>query len=178
MMPADKLLSVAKVLKSNGADGQLVLGIYEMEAGNFLSLTLQNKVPVYIEFDGLPVPFFVEDGTQRGSGKVLVHLTGIRNEKDVEEVLGARIWMEKSLPEDENGDPMEDAALLTGWTLCDKGRPVGRIAGFEDIPGNPCLSVLNGENECLVPFREEFLLGLDERQQRLDMDLPDGLLDL
>lgn len=178
MMPADKLLSVAKVLKSNGADGQLVLGIYEMEAGNFLSLTLQNKVPVYIEFDGLPVPFFVEDGTQRGSGKVLVHLTGIHNEKDVEEVLGARVWMEKSLPEDEDGDPMEDAALLTGWTLCDKGRPVGCVTAFEDIPGNPCLSVRKGENACLIPFREEFLLGLDAQRKRLDMDLPDGLLDL
>ena len=178
MMPADKLLSVAKVLKSNGADGQLVLGIYEMEAESFLSLTLQNKVPVYIGFDGLPVPFFVEDGLPRGTGKVLVRLTGIHGEKDVEEVLGARVWMEKSSMEDEEGGQMEDAALLIGWMLCDKGEPVGRITAFEDIPGNPCLGVRKGENECLIPFREEFLLGLDEKRQRLDMALPDGLLEL
>ena len=46
------MLQIAKILKSNGTDGGLLIGVRDIEVGQ---IDLQG--PVFIEFDGLPVPF-------------------------------------------------------------------------------------------------------------------------
>ena len=171
---SDQLRPVARVLKSNGADGQLVLGVQGLDADVFISLVTRKNVPVFIFFDGRPVPFFLVNVSQRGESKVLAYLTGIRTQADIAEVEGEKLWMEReNLGEEE--DPMEDLSLLVGWTLLDKGRVAGRIVAFEDIPGNPCLELESG---ALVPLREEMVRSLDEEKKMLEMDLPEGLLDL
>ncbi|MBP5398534.1 MAG: hypothetical protein J6Y32_07945 [Bacteroidales bacterium] len=171
---SDQLRPVARVLKSNGADGQLVLGLQGLDTDVFISLVTRKNVPVFIFFDGRPVPFFLTDVCRRGDTKVLSYLTGIRTQADIAEVEGEKLWMERqALSEDE--DPMEDLSLLVGWTLLDKGLKAGEIVAFEDFPGNPCVELENG---ALVPLREDLILSLDEEKRILDMDLPEGLLNV
>ena len=102
---------VAQVLKSNGTDGELVLGFREIAPED---INLQE--PVFIIFDGLPVPFYIESLTKRGNTKALVHMTDICSQEDVEEIIGKAIYVEEeSLPEmslEEDG-----FAALVGWTL-------------------------------------------------------------
>lgn len=172
MMLAGSLQPVAKVLKSNGSDGSLVLGIHSLEVQDFLSLTRQEKVPVFLYFEGLPVPFFIEEAEPRGSSRLLVRMTGIRSGRDAEEVVGAKVYMDASQFEDETEG--EDLSGLLGWTLCHRGVPVGVIAAFEDIPGNPCLELEGG---VLIPLHEELIRSLDEENRCLDMELPDGLIE-
>ena len=50
----DDLQQVAQVLKSNGTDGELVMGFREIAPED---INLQE--PVFIVFDGLPVPFYI-----------------------------------------------------------------------------------------------------------------------
>ncbi|MCR4565347.1 MAG: hypothetical protein K5651_04560 [Bacteroidales bacterium] len=172
MMLAGSLQPVAKVLKSNGSDGVLVLGIHSLEVQDFLSLTLQEKVPVFLYFEGLPVPFFIEEAEPRGTSKLLVRMTGIHSGRDAEEVVGAKVYLDASqFEEDADG---EDLSQLVGWTLCNRGVPAGVITAFEDIPGNPCLELEGG---VLIPLHEELIRSLDEKKKCLDMELPDGLLE-
>ena len=67
----DDLHQVAQVLKSNGTDGELVLGFRDIAPDD-----INLNEPVFIVFDGLPVPFFIESFTKRGNSKALVRLTG------------------------------------------------------------------------------------------------------
>ena len=107
----DDLQQVAQVLKSNGTDGELVMGFREIAPED---INLQE--PVFIIFDGLPVPFYIESLTKRGNTKALVHMTDICSQEDVEEIIGKAIYVEEeSLPEmslEEDG-----FAALVGWTL-------------------------------------------------------------
>ena len=102
---------VAQVLKSNGTDGELVLGFREIAPED---INLQE--PVFIIFDGLPVPFYIESFSKRGNTKALVRLTGISSMEDVEEIAGKAVYVEKAgLPElslEEDG-----YAALVGWTV-------------------------------------------------------------
>ena len=75
------MLQIAQVLKSNGTDGELVIGFRDIAPED---INLQE--PVFIYFDGLPVPFYIESFTKRGNTKALVHLTDICNMEDVEEI--------------------------------------------------------------------------------------------
>ena len=89
------MLQIAQVLKSNGTDGELVMGFREIAPED---INLQE--PVFIVFDGLPVPFYIESFSKRGNTKALVHLTDICSMEDVEEIIGKAVYVSKdSLPE-------------------------------------------------------------------------------
>ena len=157
------MLPIAKVVKSFGTDGGLLL------SGNVDLETLDFKEPVFIEFDGLQVPFFILDCEPRG-GKTVVHLNDVRNLEDAEEMVGRTIYADVEMEEDDEPD-------FTGWTILDRGSKIGTCTGIEPIPGNPCLYVkLADGREPLIPLHEDFVAGIDETTRTLSLNLPEGLL--
>ena len=157
------MLPIAKVVKSFGTDGGLLL------SGNVDLETLDFKEPVFIEFDGLQVPFFILDCEPRG-GKTVVHLNDVQNLEDAEEMVGRTIYADVEMEEDDEPD-------FTGWTILDRGSKIGTCTGIEPIPGNPCLYVkLADGREPLIPLHEDFVAGIDETSRTLSLNLPEGLL--
>ena len=157
------MLQIAKVLKSFGTDGGVLVGLRGIAPED-----IDQKEPVYIYFDGLPVPFFIESIEPKGTDKAVVHLCDIGNLEDAEEIAGQAIWAEMELEEDEDED-------LTGWTLFDKGTEVGKISGMEPIPGNLLAYVDTGDHEVLIPIHDDFIVSADPDRQEIVLDLPDGL---
>ena len=158
---------IGQVLKSNGRDGELLVGFTGIAPEE-----IDLEEPVFIEFDGLPVPFYFEAFSQRGNSRALVRLTGVHNLTDADELAGAVLYAEHDLYEDEEED-------LTGWTVLDAdGTKAGTVSAHEDIPGNPCIWVETGHGESLLPLREELVLDVDETEKTLRMEIPEGLLDL
>ncbi len=156
------MLPIAKVVKSFGTDGGLLL------SGNVDLETLDFKEPVFIEFDGLQVPFFILDCEPRG-GKTVVHLNDVRNLEDAEEMVGRTIYADVEMEEDDEPD-------FTGWTILDRGTRIGTCTGIEPIPGNPCLYVkLADGREPLIPLHEDFVADINDASRTLSLDLPEGL---
>ena len=176
---------VAQVLKSNGTDGELVIGFREIAPED-----INLKEPVFIVFDGLPVPFFIESFNRRGNTKALVRLTGIRSQEDVEEIVGKAVFIEEdSLPQ---LDLEEDGfAALVGWTLLTPADDseteitdeddiefyeVGEITDFIDIPNNPCIEVETENGAVMIPLHEDLILSVDPDNQEIIMQIPAGLI--
>lgn len=166
-------LQIARVLKSNGTEGEVLVGFREIGPED-----LDIKEPVFIEFDGLPVPFFIESFTRRGSSRALVKLTGIKTLADAEEIAGRPVLAPRSsLIEYEGGDEGLTVEDLVGWTLLDAdGGKAGTITGYEDIPGNPCMYVETASGQAMVPLHEDLILSIDEEEETISMDIPEGLI--
>ncbi|MBQ8170267.1 MAG: hypothetical protein IJZ98_05960 [Bacteroidales bacterium] len=188
----DNLQQVAQVLKSNGTDGELVMGFREIAPED-----INLNEPVFIVFDGLPVPFFIESFTKRGNSKALVRLTDICSMEDVEEIAGKAVYIEEdSLPEmslEEDG-----YAALVGWMVLTPGIPdqvgndgndgnggndedvdlyeVGEITDFIDIPNNPCIEVETENGAVMIPLHEDLILSVDPENLEIIMQIPAGLL--
>ncbi|MBQ8838283.1 MAG: hypothetical protein IJ005_03075 [Bacteroidales bacterium] len=191
----ENLLQVGQVLKSNGTDGEIVLGFR-----NIAPEDIDLKEPVFIVFDGLPVPFFIESFSRRGNTKALVRLTDICSQDDAEEINGKAVYIDEAqLPEpslEEDG-----FAALVGWTLLTpeedvstslrSGRndndevdteeemelsEVGEITDFIDIPNNPCIEVETENGAVMIPLHEDFILSVDPENQEIIMQIPAGLL--
>lgn len=155
------MLPVAKVLKSFGTDGGVLVS-------SFVDLqSLDFKEPVFITFDGLQVPFFILDLQPKG-GKAVLHLNDVMNLRDAEELVGRQIFADVEVEEDDELD-------FTGWTVIDHGRKIGECTGLEPIPGNPCLYVDVNGSEVLFPLHEDFIAGIDEDARTLSLNLPEGL---
>ena len=159
------MLQVAQVLKSNGTDGELLISFLDVAPED---IDLQE--PVFIEFDGLPVPFYFESFTRRGVNRALVRLTGVRSLKDADELVGLPVFADY-FEEEEEPD-------LTGWkVLSADGEPVGTVTDYEDIPGNTCLWVRRADGaEVLLPFHEDLVLSINEAARTLTLTIPEGLI--
>ena len=174
----DNLQQVAQVLKSNGTDGELVMGFRDIAPED-----INVKEPVFIVFDGLPVPFFIESFVKRGNSKALVRLTDICSMEDVEEIAGKAVYVEEeSLPELSLED--DGFAALIGWMLLTPSddQPdsslieVGEITDFMDIPNNPCIEVETENGAVMIPLHEDLILSVDPEYQEIIMQIPAGLL--
>ena len=167
---------IAQVLKSNGTDGELVMSFREIAPED---INLQE--PVFIIFDGLPVPFYIESFQKRGNTKALVRLTDIRSQEDVDEIAGKAVYLEDGqIPEMTLED--DGYAALIGWMVLTPAKEenavyeVGEITEFFDIPNNPCIEVETENGAVMIPLHEDFILGLDPENREIMMEIPEGLL--
>ena len=163
----DNLHRVGQVLKSNGADGGLVIKLdYATPEDTDL------KEPVFIEFDGEPVPFFFRELLPKGN-RAVARFHDVDDFEDSEELVG------KILYGDNPGDPSEgrEPDDIIGWTVTDEhGNPRGIIRDYEDIPGNPCIIVEGRDGgQSMIPLHEDLILETDAELKSLKMIIPEGL---
>jgi 16S rRNA processing protein RimM len=67
---------------------------------------------------------------------------------------------------------------LVGCSLFDKGKPVGKVTGWQEAPGAVLLTVEHDSRESLVPFVKAICTEVDLPNRRINATLPEGLLDL
>lgn len=168
-----ELLRIAQVLKSNGTEGEILVGFRETNPED-----LNLKEPVFITFDGLPVPFFIESFSKKGTSRALVRLTGVKDLEDADELTGQDISVKASaILRDEDADDSLTVEDLIGWTLLDADNiEVGEISDYEDIPGNTCLYVETKDGQVMIPLHEDLILSVDEDSKTISVDVPEGLI--
>lgn len=166
------MLQIGKVLKSNGVDGGLLVSFRAVDPDE-----INIEEPVFIYFDGLPVPFFIQSFTRKGMDKAIVHLNDINNLEDAEEVVGQGVFMDESLFEDEEEEL--DYSDLVGWMLLGAdGAAIGPVTDFIDIPSNPCIEIAVAGGAAIIPLHEDLIVSVDESRRELKMTIPDGLLNI
>ncbi|PYV74344.1 MAG: hypothetical protein DMG97_09000 [Acidobacteria bacterium] len=68
---------------------------------------------------------------------------------------------------------------LVGCALFDRDREVGVIQDVRFGAGEaPLLIVRSGKSELEIPYAQEFLLRVDLEHKRIEMNLPEALLDV
>ncbi|HTX77205.1 MAG TPA: ribosome maturation factor RimM [Terracidiphilus sp.] len=115
-------------------------------------------------------------------GGVVLHLAGVDSISDAEGLTGLIV----AVPRAERaalGEGEVYIADLIGCTVVDvaAGTPgvVGEIENVDRAAGSaPILIVRSARGEVLIPFAQSYLKKLDLEGRRVEMDLPDGLVEL
>jgi len=107
-------------------------------------------------------------------GGVVLHFAGVDSISAAERLAGLVV----AIPREERAALGEDEVYigdLIGCTLVD----VGGAAAVDRTAGEVALLVVKGAaGEILVPFAKSYLRRLDVGAKRVEMELPEGLLDL
>lgn len=115
-------------------------------------------------------------------GGIVLHFEGIDSISAAEALAGLYV----AIPRTERALLSEGEAYisdLVGCLLVDVAHPEPRVVGpIEDVDrsaGPVALLVVRGPNgEVLVPFASDYLRRIDLENRRVEMALPDGLIDL
>lgn len=136
--------------------------------------------PATVEHHWLPVG--------RNHGRIVLTLAGINTIEAAESLAGLDVIIapESRVPLEENAEYISD---LVDCEVFDRGTLIGRVIGveFATSPDGarrladaaPLLTVVNNHGEeILIPYVQQFLVSLAVDQKRIEMDLPEGLIDL
>ena len=111
-------------------------------------------------------------------GHVILKLAGVDSISDAERLAG----VELQIPEEQRAELEAGASYiseLVGCAVIDRGSLIGTVAEVRFGAGEaPLLVVRRDEQEFLVPYAEAFLKGTDLAARRIEMELPEGLLEL
>lgn len=110
-------------------------------------------------------------------GMVVLKFAGVDSINDAETLIGSEI----QVPRSERAELAKDefyVSDLMGCTVTDSGREIGRIKDVQFGSGEAPLLVIAGEKEYLVPFADAYIEKISMDQKRLEMKLPEGMLEL
>ncbi len=103
---------------------------------------------------------------------------GVDTISDAERLAGAEV----SIPFEERAEVPEGEYYqsdLVGCEVVDNtGRVLGQVASWQETGGPPLLVVKAGEKELLIPFAKAICTKIDLERKRIEVDPPEGLLDL
>ena len=92
------------------------------------------------------------------------------------------VGCELQVPRSERAQLEDGAAYvsdLVGCAVEDHGREIGAVNDVRFGAGEaPLLVVGSGKSELEIPFAQEFLVRIDCEKKRIQMNLPEGLLDV
>jgi len=121
--------------------------------------------------------FVVEDFWPH-KGLVVLKFRGVESISQAETLVGCEIQVprQERLPLPAGEVYVSD---LVGCAVFARGAEVGRIAGVQFGSGDaPLLVVKAGQKEHLLPFAEAYLVKVDLERGRVEMELPEGMLEL
>ncbi len=130
---------------------------------------------VFLEVDGIQVPFFLEGWRFRSDSVALLKFQDIDSSESALEYVGADVYF----PHDLTPEPSEDDEYtwrhFTGWKVVDDiAGEIGEVEHVEDSTANTIFFV----GDKLIPATEDFIERIDAKERTIYMNLPEGLLDL
>ncbi len=167
---------VAEVIKTFGVNGELVLKLY-----NSFPEEIDLEEPVFIDIDGIPVPFYFKSFRFSGKSKAIIVFDDFESELLAEELLTKQLLIDDELLEAEEDDEPSPFDFIGYKVLLHSDNPemIGTVEDYYDYPNNPLFQVLTADDqEILLPVNEDFIVAIDEEQESLYVVLPEGFLDI
>lgn len=140
---------------------------------------------LFIEFDGVEVPFTIERCTPKGRDGAIIKFTTINDLAHAEELVRKELFADAEvlnpyLPDIDSQDDDISLKALVGFTLLDsEGQLAGTVSEYLDYPSNPCLEIVRPTGEiAVVPIHQDLIIGFNLENHQLQMEIPEGLFAL
>lgn len=171
---------VGKVNKTHGINGELSASFYDEAVMD----AIEPGFCLIFCIDGIYVPFFVNEVRPKGSETLLISLDGEDSKEEVAPLVGKEFFVLDSVLADLHVDTDDDsglyAAQLIGYEVYTADGFIGKITDIDDNTDNPLFIVSDaaGQNIFFIPIVDDFITDIDQDDKRIEVDLPDGLLDI
>ncbi len=166
---------IGVIVKTHGIAGEVVLRLFDEFSIDDLDTEF-----LFLDLDGGLVPFFLDEAREKNQSDVLVKLEQVKSDKAATRLMDAPVYGKKP-DEDEDNSISHDfsAYQLVGYQCQAVGHGhIGEIVAIREISKNPLFEIDNDGQELLIPIVEHFIAGIDDEQQLVIFDLPEGLIDM
>ena len=163
---------IGSTQKPHGLQGELSISILDG-----MDLTLEQADWLFLEVEGLPLPFQLEEVRFRTDNLAILKLKLIETQEEAKKFSGYSILIDKDFVvyNEEDFSP----EMLTGFTLIDqKIGTIGKILQVDDYNGNFVVTVEYQNEEIMVPMNDELIISFEPETETIVMSCPPGIFDL
>lgn len=173
-MTQDNCFLLGKITKPYSFKGEVVLWMDVDDSAPY-----EGVDTLWLPQQSALVPYAVES-LRRNKDRFVVRLSDVNTEAAAKQLSGKDVW----LPLTEMA-PMEEGKFyfheVQGWTAIDRstGNAVATIVHVVDQGAYPMLEVeFDNGNQGYIPLPEHVKVDVKREEQKLVLDLPEGLLDV
>lgn len=172
-MATVQYIQVGKLQKAHGLKGEIQASIdlYDPDI-------LADATVLFVEIKNAYCPYFVEKIKING-GKAIVLFDEIKDVNQANNLRGLALYVSTehfpAIQEDESWQ-YDD---IIGYTIVDKIH--GKLGVIEDVfetTGQDLIAMIYKEKEVLIPIVEQIILKVNKKTKRMEVSLPNGLLEL
>lgn len=170
MLSYDDVYEIGQLGKPHGVKGEISFrfsdDVFDRADADYL----------FVEVEGLLVPFFIEEYRFKGDTLALMKFCDIDSADAAKELNGCRVYFERSLvPDDE---PLSWAEII-GYSIvdADTGLEVGRLQSVDDSTLNLLFEVESPDaGPLLLPAADDLIQEVDHGKREIRLTIPNGLL--
>jgi 16S rRNA processing protein RimM len=165
-MKKPDLQYLGEFIKLFSFKGELIL-----YSENTISL-IENLDSIFIDIDGAFVPFQINKSKSHKKNIFRILLDGISSESEAKNFLKKSVYINKL----ENQDNINN--IVDNFNVYNNNEYLGIVISTINKTGQTIIEVKMKEKIVLIPFVNEFIVEINHDLNKIDMILPDGLLDI
>lgn len=171
-MSSTQFIEIGTIQRTHGVSGE-----FQVVWNNDFYLEEQNLESVFIEIEGIPIPFFISTIRSKGEDKALIKFDDIEDVNVANEFVGMKLLLPSDQIQSEDELLMSD---LVGYTLISNhNQLVGKIIDYQEYQANSVFTIHHQSGaEVMIPAVDELIVEVDTEQKTVVMEIPEGLIDL
>lgn len=168
----DKCREFGIVLKTHGVKGELLI-----KTAFEISDEYNLAESIFIEIDGILVPFFIEEFSISNEEAIIIKLADVSSKNKALEFVDCKVYVE-GLKKSSKKLSFSNSDLIGFTVLNQDNKKIGNITDFMNIPGNFLIYVKYQNKEILIPFNEFVLIDFNKKKKQIILNIEKGLMDL
>lgn len=173
-----QLKQIGSFTKTHGIHGSLALYLNENVSFDLIDKGIVEKEAVFVEIDGIPVPFFLAEGgiRQLNDSTLLLRFEEL-DEQKASKLVSCAVFINTDDLSNPDQKDNESPYEWIGYTVIDINLgQLGHVKEFVDLKENPMLSIFHHNKELLLPLISDFIISLDTENKTITTKLPEGYL--
>lgn len=172
-MKKEECFYLGRIVKKYSFKGELLAKLDTDEPELYESLDA-----IFIDLRGNLVPFFIEHSQLHKSDLLRLKFEDVDDEADADALIKTELYLPLEFLPKLEGNKFYFHEVI-GFTIKDKtfGK-VGIIKAVNDSTAQALFEVDRDGTEILIPMNDEFIVKVDRVNKTIEVDTPDGLIDL
>jgi len=172
LAPMPEYFKIGKLAASYGLNGELVL---QHSLGKKTSLKGLEAIYIEEQKDNF-LPYFIQKTSIKNESETYIKLEGIETKEVARKLTPKEVWLEET---DFKKFAAKAAPIsLLGFSMIEGENVLGEIIEVIEQPHQVLCSILYKGKEALIPVHEASLIKIDQKNKKVFVELPDGLLDI
>ena len=129
---------------------------------------------MFIELNGILVPFFIDSFRLKKENIALVKFEGIDSEEDTESIIGKEVFLPLEFIVE---NQQKELAILIGYEVIDsKHGKIGKVTDILNNTAQELFQISNEDQKFLIPITQEFIQKIESNT--IYLESPEGLIEL
>ena len=172
--PGPRRLVIGRLRKPHGLKGEFT--VFPLTSTPQAVFAAGSKL-MRVDLGGEPLGELEIESARPYHREWLVKFRGIADRPALDALRGCFVSVEAERLTEPEGDEVY-LHELEGFSVRDEaGRPLGLVTGLYEVAAGLMIEVQGPKREFLLPYKKEFVVGVERGERRLVVRVPNGLLD-